>query len=61
MRRSGAPSQLFGNAVKKPRFVAPGTSSESKPLAPKPGLGNALEKVDYSRHFYLQYDPSVFL
>uniref|UniRef100_A0A3Q3VSN0 Uncharacterized protein n=1 Tax=Mola mola TaxID=94237 RepID=A0A3Q3VSN0_MOLML len=32
MRRSGAPSQLFGNAVKKPRFVAPGTSSESKPL-----------------------------
>lgn len=52
MRRSGAPSQLSGNAVKKPRFVPPGTSTlcpvaESKPLNPKPGLGNALEKVNY--------------
>uniref|UniRef100_A0A3Q2UGN4 Uncharacterized protein n=1 Tax=Fundulus heteroclitus TaxID=8078 RepID=A0A3Q2UGN4_FUNHE len=50
MRRSGAPSQLLGNAVKKPRFVPPGASAsspaaESKPLASKYGLGNALEKV----------------
>uniref|UniRef100_A0A3Q3L5I7 RAD54 homolog B n=1 Tax=Labrus bergylta TaxID=56723 RepID=A0A3Q3L5I7_9LABR len=50
MRRSGAPSQLFGNAMKKPRFVAPGGSTsrplpQSKPLTPKGGLGNALEKL----------------
>uniref|UniRef100_A0A673B0Q2 Uncharacterized protein n=1 Tax=Sphaeramia orbicularis TaxID=375764 RepID=A0A673B0Q2_9TELE len=50
MRRSAAPSQLFGNAIKKPRFIPPGTSNsnvvaESKPLAPKLSLGNALEKV----------------
>ena len=56
MRRSGAPSQLLGNAVKKPRFVPPFASTslpvaESKPLAPKLGLGNALEKVNY----YLQH------
>ncbi|XP_035989480.1 DNA repair and recombination protein RAD54B [Fundulus heteroclitus] len=53
MRRSGAPSQLFGNAVKKPRFVPPGASAsspaaESKPLASKYGLGNALEKIQRS-------------
>ncbi|XP_029308244.1 DNA repair and recombination protein RAD54B [Cottoperca gobio] len=53
MRRSGAPSQLLGNAVKKPRFVSPGASTsclaaESKPLSPKLGLGNALEKVQRS-------------
>lgn len=56
MRRSGAPSQLLGNAVKKPRFVPPGASTscpvaESKPLTPKLGLGNALEKVNHSQHF----------
>lgn len=56
MRRSAAPSQLSGNAMKKPRFVPPGASTsgvvaESKPLAPKPGLGNALKKVIYSQHF----------
>eukprot|EP00064_Thunnus_orientalis_P003081 superscaffoldBa00000245_g3089 len=53
MRRSGAPSQLLGNAVKKPRFVPPGASTShlvaaSKPLTPKPGLGNALDKVQRS-------------
>ncbi|XP_074539824.1 DNA repair and recombination protein RAD54B isoform X1 [Halichoeres trimaculatus] len=53
MRRSGAPSQLFGNAMKKPRFVPPGASparplTETKPLAPRLGLGNALEKVQKS-------------
>ncbi|XP_060906556.1 DNA repair and recombination protein RAD54B [Labrus mixtus] len=53
MRRSGAPSQLSGNAMKKPRFVAPGGSTscplpQSKPLTPKGGLGNALEKVQRS-------------
>uniref|UniRef100_UPI0037E8DD17 DNA repair and recombination protein RAD54B n=1 Tax=Semicossyphus pulcher TaxID=241346 RepID=UPI0037E8DD17 len=53
MRRSGAPSQLLGNAVKKPRFVPPGASTSSpiaelKPLSPKLGLGNALEKVQRS-------------
>uniref|UniRef100_A0A8C7XJD1 RAD54 homolog B n=1 Tax=Oryzias sinensis TaxID=183150 RepID=A0A8C7XJD1_9TELE len=38
MRRSGAPSQLLGNAVKKTRFVSPASllQTESKPLAPKP-------------------------
>ncbi|XP_047455730.1 DNA repair and recombination protein RAD54B [Mugil cephalus] len=53
MRRSGAPSQLLGNAVKKPRFVPPGASTsfpvaESKPLASKPGMVNALHKVQRS-------------
>ncbi|KAM3614108.1 uncharacterized protein V6R79_010340 [Siganus canaliculatus] len=53
MRRSGAPSQLLGNAVKKPRFVPPGASTscpvtEYKPLTPKLGVGNALEKVQRS-------------
>lgn len=56
MRRSGAPSQLLGNAVKKPRFVPPAASTlcpavESKPLNPKSGLGNTLEKVNYSQSF----------
>ncbi|XP_017280508.1 DNA repair and recombination protein RAD54B [Kryptolebias marmoratus] len=50
MRRSGAPSQLFGNATKKPRFVPPGASAsrfvpEPKPLTPKPAPCNALDKV----------------
>uniref|UniRef100_A0A3Q1H4K0 RAD54 homolog B n=1 Tax=Anabas testudineus TaxID=64144 RepID=A0A3Q1H4K0_ANATE len=50
MRRSGAPSQLSGNAMKKPRFVAPGASTScvlagSKPLNPKLGLGNVLDKA----------------
>ncbi|MED6267996.1 hypothetical protein CHARACLAT_017803 [Characodon lateralis] len=53
MRRSGAPSQLLGNAVKKPQFMPPGASglhpaAESKPLAPNLGLGNALDKVQRS-------------
>ncbi|XP_051813154.1 DNA repair and recombination protein RAD54B [Acanthochromis polyacanthus] len=53
MRRSGAPSQLLGNALKKPRFVPPGASTtsplaESKPLTPKLGLSNALDKVQRS-------------
>nr|XP_046254713.1 DNA repair and recombination protein RAD54B isoform X2 [Scatophagus argus] len=53
MRRSGAPSQLLGNAVKKPRFVPPAASTshpvaESKPLMPNVGLDNALEKVQRS-------------
>ncbi|XP_078143332.1 DNA repair and recombination protein RAD54B [Centroberyx gerrardi] len=53
MRRSGAPSQLLGNAVKKPRFVPPGASpsglvANAKPLAPKLSLGNALDKVQRS-------------
>lgn len=53
MRRSGAPSQILGNVVKKPRFVPPGASSsfsvtESKSLGPRPSLGNALYKVQRS-------------
>ncbi|XP_045901731.1 DNA repair and recombination protein RAD54B isoform X2 [Micropterus dolomieu] len=53
MRRSGAPSQLLGNAVKKPRFVPPGALTScpvtvSKHLTPKFGLGNALEKIQRS-------------
>ncbi|XP_034030765.1 DNA repair and recombination protein RAD54B [Thalassophryne amazonica] len=54
MRRSGAPSQLFGNALKKPRFVPPGASTthpvaaHSAPLTLKHGLDNALEKVHRS-------------
>lgn len=56
MRRSGAPSQLLGNAVKKPRFVPPGATfscpvtCESRPLTSKLGSSNALEKVNYSPH-----------
>ncbi|KAK6326930.1 hypothetical protein J4Q44_G00025750 [Coregonus suidteri] len=60
MRRSGAPSQLFGNMAKKPRFVPPeaslagppdipvGTLPELEPLAPKLALGNVLNKVQRS-------------
>ncbi|XP_038146971.1 DNA repair and recombination protein RAD54B [Cyprinodon tularosa] len=53
MRRSGAPSQLLGNAAKKPRFLPPGASAlypvtESKPLVSKHGLENALDKVHRS-------------
>lgn len=53
MRRSGAPSQLLGNAMKKPRFVAPGASTScvlagSNPLNPKLGLGNVLDKASLS-------------
>lgn len=64
MRRSAAPSQLFGNAVKKPRFVPPGASTshpvaESKPLSPKFGLGNALDKVNTGPHL-LVYHPTMF-
>uniref|UniRef100_A0A667X0T5 RAD54 homolog B n=1 Tax=Myripristis murdjan TaxID=586833 RepID=A0A667X0T5_9TELE len=50
MRRSGAPSQLLGNAVKKARFVPPGPSpscvvADAKPLSPKLSLGNTLDKI----------------
>lgn len=60
MRRSGAPSQLLGNAVKKPRFVPPGASTsfsvaDSKPLTPNLGLGNVLDKV--SLEILSIYDP----
>ncbi|XP_055780893.1 DNA repair and recombination protein RAD54B-like [Salvelinus fontinalis] len=60
MRRSGAPSQVFGNMAKKPRFVPPGASLagppdppvgtllEPEPLAPKLALGNVLNKVQRS-------------
>ncbi|XP_076009862.1 DNA repair and recombination protein RAD54B [Genypterus blacodes] len=52
MRRSGAPSQLLGNATKKPRFVPPGASSDhvtdTKPLTPKLGSSNTLDKVQKS-------------
>lgn len=56
MRRSGAPSQLSGNAMKKPRFLPPAPSSsypsaEPKPLTPKPSLCNTLQKVKYSLYF----------
>nr|XP_046188384.1 DNA repair and recombination protein RAD54B-like isoform X3 [Oncorhynchus gorbuscha] len=60
MRRSGAPSQVFGNMAKKPRFVPPGASLagppdspvgtplELEPLAPKLAPGNVLYKVQRS-------------
>nr|XP_046159344.1 DNA repair and recombination protein RAD54B-like [Oncorhynchus gorbuscha] len=60
MRRSGAPSQVFGNMAKKPRFVPPGASLagppdppvgtllEPEPLAPKLSPGNVLYKVQRS-------------
>ncbi|XP_056142527.1 DNA repair and recombination protein RAD54B [Lampris incognitus] len=56
MRRSGAPSQLLGNAAKKPRFVAPGPSlpgaprpaTDTGPLAPRRGVSNILSKVQRS-------------
>ncbi|KAJ8004937.1 hypothetical protein DPEC_G00141470 [Dallia pectoralis] len=44
MRRSGAPSQLFGNMAKKPRFVPPGASLAGPPgasLAGPPGASLA--------------------
>uniref|UniRef100_A0A8C6LVX4 GTP binding protein overexpressed in skeletal muscle n=1 Tax=Nothobranchius furzeri TaxID=105023 RepID=A0A8C6LVX4_NOTFU len=45
MRRSAAPSQLLGNATKKPRFAPPGATGlflrpESKPSASKLSLDN---------------------
>lgn len=57
MRRSGAPSQISGNAMKKPRFLPPASSTfcplaEPKPLSPKPGLCNTLQKVQYSLYFF---------
>uniref|UniRef100_A0A3B4GSL9 Uncharacterized protein n=1 Tax=Pundamilia nyererei TaxID=303518 RepID=A0A3B4GSL9_9CICH len=60
MRRSGAPSKLLGNAVKKSRFVPPGACTslsvaQSKPLTPKLGSGNALDKVN----FFLNIFPTV--
>ncbi|XP_061811049.1 DNA repair and recombination protein RAD54B isoform X1 [Nerophis lumbriciformis] len=53
MRRSGAPSQLLGNAAKKPRFIPPaGASSyfgvEPKTQNPESSLNNALNKVQRS-------------
>ncbi|XP_070977901.1 DNA repair and recombination protein RAD54B-like [Oncorhynchus clarkii lewisi] len=60
MRRSGAPSQVFGNMAKKPRFVPPGASLagrpdplvgtllEPEPLAPKLSTGNVLYKIQRS-------------
>lgn len=64
MRRSGAPSQLLGNAMKKPRFMPPASSSsytvpEIKPFSPKPGLGNTLEKVTFSL-FHSSYFACLF-
>lgn len=53
MRRSGAPSQLLSNAVKKPRFVPPAvtspniSSSHPKPLSPKQTV-NVLDKIHRS-------------
>lgn len=65
MRRSGAPSQLSGNAMKKPRFLPPASSTfcplaEPKPLSPKPGLSNTLQKVLFF-FFYIIYYMSYFL
>lgn len=56
MRRSGAPSQLSGNAMKKPRFLPPASSTfcplaEPKPLSPKPALCSTLQKVKYWLYF----------
>lgn len=53
MRRSGAPSQIRGNAAKKPRFMPPGPArNDGPPLldlqpepslqSPTPALGNVL-------------------
>lgn len=53
MRRSGAPSQLLGNAAKKPRFVPPTASSPnfsssySKALSSKQSV-NVLDKIHRS-------------
>ncbi|KAF7227295.1 transcript variant X1 [Nothobranchius furzeri] len=53
MRRSAAPSQLLGNATKKPRFAPPGATGlflrpESKPSASKLSLDNAPDKIQKS-------------
>ncbi|XP_061144177.1 DNA repair and recombination protein RAD54B [Syngnathus typhle] len=53
MRRSAAPSQLRGNAAKKPCFVPPGaasswTGAEPKTQYPEFGLDNPLNKVQRS-------------
>lgn len=53
MRRSGAPSQLLGNPVKKPRFVPPSASNSHvpahpKPFAPKHSAVNVLDKIQRS-------------
>uniref|UniRef100_H3DLZ1 RAD54 homolog B n=1 Tax=Tetraodon nigroviridis TaxID=99883 RepID=H3DLZ1_TETNG len=60
MRRSGAPSQLSGNATKKPRFLPPASSTvcpsaEPKPLSSKPGSCNTLQKL------FLLMMNSIFL
>ncbi|KAK2844547.1 hypothetical protein Q5P01_011206 [Channa striata] len=47
MRRSGAPSQLLGNAMKKPRFVSPGASISSLSAKSKPPTP-VLDKVQRS-------------
>ncbi|XP_020793164.2 LOW QUALITY PROTEIN: DNA repair and recombination protein RAD54B [Boleophthalmus pectinirostris] len=51
MRRSGAPSQLLSNPVKKPRFVPPAASGSNfsypKPFTPKQGV-NVLDKIQRS-------------
>ncbi|KAJ8290982.1 hypothetical protein GJAV_G00019930 [Gymnothorax javanicus] len=36
MRRSGAPSQLYGNMAKRPRFVPPGATQTSMDPRPEP-------------------------
>ncbi|XP_077432502.1 DNA repair and recombination protein RAD54B isoform X2 [Vanacampus margaritifer] len=71
MRRSAAPSQLRGNAAKKPRFVFPGAISsfngtESKHQSPKFGLENDLNKVQRSpsaptsnKGAFVQASPTV--
>uniref|UniRef100_A0A7N6ANP3 RAD54 homolog B n=1 Tax=Anabas testudineus TaxID=64144 RepID=A0A7N6ANP3_ANATE len=46
MRRSGAPSQLSGNAMKKPRFVAPGASTSSNTILPSSMLAAAPHWLD---------------
>ncbi|XP_048881029.1 DNA repair and recombination protein RAD54B isoform X1 [Brienomyrus brachyistius] len=53
MRRSGAPSQLYGNVAKKPRFVPPGPTQHKQGLGlqkmlqpPQLAQRNALDKVE---------------
>lgn len=53
MRRSGAPSQLLGNMVKKPRFVPPAASSPNLSSSHPKALsfiqsGNVLDKIHRS-------------
>lgn len=58
MRRSGAPSQLSGNAMKKPRFVPPSASGfvpEPMPLMPKSVPCNAVDKASFYQQ-YQQFD-----